>query len=717
MGILNFLPWVRKVTGDYIDVFTNERPLNVDNFFMDANGIIYDNYSKIYSKYPTEVASGKSYVKNVDIDTQGLEDELIEAVYDAILRVVNFVAPTKMFVLCFDGCPPMAKIKQQKESRHLAMVNSKRTFDTNQISPGTRFMTRLCERIRERFEDAEEGLPPLVYYLDHLVPGEGEHKIFKLLRGGLVKKSSRSVIYGMDSDLVILSMLSEFDIRLLRMFVPKWDQWKDGQTYYKINNIKTRVEVLNLPLFRELIYKKLDSTVSLPQTATIKKIKVQGKGVKEKRIRVKVRSDSDGEIDTNRMFRILPAFALISFFVGNDFIPISPEFGDITNGSLDILCELYRNSGETPIIDSRGRVNQSRVVKFFEAVLINEMNPETSMLAKHAEVNPENMIYQRYISNLRVKTGTKSGGKKSGGIKAAQTGFRNAWYTAALRPWTLRDPKDFINPGVISNMANSYYSMMLWNIRYYRFGDDGINKFFFYPYNFAPLLLDVWCIAKMAAESNFKIFPINSSTLADRDNLGDDDLDYGPFEQLAMILPSVSGYIIRDLDTVNSSALYATGSLLAPYYPSTFMVENDYTGNSFMDDEIHDLTIRKHIFIPPPSIRALKVVMEVKNIHPVERISENGIVEFKYRKMPAIVSEAVAEKYRGPKNPKKIFPPSDNSSDRNRKKRDIDDTNKVDEVIQILGDVIKTYRQSYSNGGVFGRDTSRLVWSDKVVRI
>jgi 5'-3' exonuclease len=71
-------------------------------------------------------------------------------------------------------------------------------FDKHQLSPGTPFMRKLAKTLR--------FLYPQVVISDTLEAGEGEHKIFTWLRSLPEDERKSTVIYGLDADLVVISL-------------------------------------------------------------------------------------------------------------------------------------------------------------------------------------------------------------------------------------------------------------------------------------------------------------------------------------------------------------------------------------------------------------------------------------------------------------------------------------------------------------------------------
>ena len=105
---------------------------------------------------------------------------------------------------------PMAKIRQQRlrrfkspwvsaEEVRLGKPESGPRWDSNAITPGTAFMEKLGKALHEI--RGSHGVQWVVS--DASEPGEGEHKIMKLMRS----VSGEHVVYGLDADLIVLCLL------------------------------------------------------------------------------------------------------------------------------------------------------------------------------------------------------------------------------------------------------------------------------------------------------------------------------------------------------------------------------------------------------------------------------------------------------------------------------------------------------------------------------
>lgn len=727
MGIINFLQWIRSKSVGGVGRFVPEEGLEsigmtaeVDNLYIDTNSIVYNEVNDNYPHLDTGILRNMTS-RLVHPNIKELDEQLPERIWNEIVRVIGFVRPKKEVYIFFDGCPPMAKIKNQKESRYMYGSAQSQYFDKANISPGTKFMVTLTKYILAKLEDPENSylLPPTINISTHLVSGEGEHKIFDVLRmtddqgNYIVHPDDHNVIYGNDSDLVILSLLSEHRLFVFRETIQPEEKLKNNKEYYTDSN---------------------------PQVAYKYKRYYDTEFIDIRYVRERISYLLTGEeYDESNIKRVMAGFAFISFFGGNDFIPISPEIGDIKY-NMDRLCELYRLSAydrsytgtggqKGPIktrakpvakpavkfdhiINQDGTLNIDRMISFFERVLINEKNPKTSMRMDLGKRAGSNGLYQ--------------GGN-----------FRNKWYTMALRQrggGMTVDPELLINPLIIAHMALSYLSIIGWNLRYYLYGMSEINPEFFYVHNFAPLIYDLWSMACLVRDDRAKLFPINYKAMR-----------YGPFQQLLMILPFKSDilkptppkktvseedrkYYIR-----NINKFYAMGSAMRPYMPVRFIFENDLTETSPIEKEtdydsvvlngVHRGEIqstvrrRKHIFLPPPNLEVTLRFTTNRNINKNELMKNHVSYAIQYNKdedegIPRRYSERFT--FRG----------------NNRKKRQIQvpdivpkettnkSTAKLDEVRRILGATIQSYREA-TMAGQFpsNRNPRRMLYTDEIFTI
>ena len=209
------------------------------------------------------------------------EGKLIEEIVRYVVKVWEEVGKPQTVFLGIDGVVPMAKIRQQrlrrfksiwlaKEETALGLRKGEPSWDTNCITPGTVFMEKLgfalqtlcSKRNGWKVSTAAE-------------PGEGEHKVMQILREQ-VASSDPVVIYGLDADLVLLTMLnSKSPAYLMR---EDQDQ-SDRYAYLSTDLLK---QALQLETHEEILEYVAGMTLLgndfLPHSMTIK-IKEDGHGL------------------------------------------------------------------------------------------------------------------------------------------------------------------------------------------------------------------------------------------------------------------------------------------------------------------------------------------------------------------------------------------------------------------------------------------------------
>ena len=179
------------------------------------------------------------------------EATLLREVCRTVKEVWIEAGRPRQVYIAVDGVVPMAKIRQQRVRRFKSAylrVPGKNTWDTNSITPGTAFMTKLGRHLHTLAK--EHGRGWIVSASDE--PGEGEHKIMSWLRQH--KTTGTVCIYGLDADLILLSMLtgemiSNKNLWLMRekqefgaQIAPKPDQ-KQEYTFMNLEEFKLRVGV------------------------------------------------------------------------------------------------------------------------------------------------------------------------------------------------------------------------------------------------------------------------------------------------------------------------------------------------------------------------------------------------------------------------------------------------------------------------------------------
>jgi 5'-3' exonuclease len=323
MGIPAYFSHIIK---DYRSIIEKLHHLkkNVDIFALDSNSIVYD----CVHQFPWDSAI---------ISRQDYERDLIKRVCLKIKEYMNIIRPKQHIIIALDGVAPFAKMNQQKSRRMKSeiekneMCNHGKTWNTSAITPGTAFMNSLGNGLRGFFSKNKH-----VIVMDSAVAGEGEHKIFQWLRNSDEAHQKTMVVYGLDSDLIMLALehLSYcpnlYLFRETPHFIRSIDNTLDPNSSY----------LLNIPEFANILQEKLGP---------------------------------------NR----IKDYIFLSFFLGNDFIPHSPSLNIRTHG-IDVLWGIYKEvlGPKDFLVDKENDIQWKNVRKLLQSLA----DQEESLLNKELEL-------------------------------------------------------------------------------------------------------------------------------------------------------------------------------------------------------------------------------------------------------------------------------------------------------------------------------------------
>lgn len=341
MGIKYFFAWVqRNFNKNIYPLKKGENIMGsggvgsnmvVNNLMLDMNGIFHNSAQKIL-EYGSCKKAGAILLENEiekmtikeRIEKQNLVYENVCSTIDKILSIVN---PTKRLILCIDGPAPLAKQNQQRQRRFRAAkdasVDDFNKFDSNSISPGTKFMDFLGKYIdwyiRKKISTDEAWRHLEVIFSSEKVPGEGEHKLLNYYRYYGVKSES-FCIYANDADLIMLALGTYND----KFYVLRDCMYDENYEYY----------ILNTPEIAKDI---------------IQSMRFEGENFDEE--------------------TLITDFIFISFMVGNDFLPNIPSL-EIMQRGIEIMFDVYKKVGEsyghlTEKVKDKGIIFKPKVLKIF----------------------------------------------------------------------------------------------------------------------------------------------------------------------------------------------------------------------------------------------------------------------------------------------------------------------------------------------------------------
>lgn len=254
MGIPYFFYNLYKKYNKSNDFMINEKELinlNISYLFLDYNSMIHPCAQNVILK-------NKIDKENFDEYNKYIEDLIIKECLLYTEFIINIINPKKTHIM-IDGIAPMAKIIQQRERRYKSYVfknilkkkednfenESAYTWDTNKITPGTLFMKKLSKCL---FEFQKKSIYK-IEISDASEPGEGEHKMMKIIdklnNDNFYNIDSNICIYGLDADLIMLSLLNKYSNKIILLrdntFNLKYKEQDRKFTYLSIDKLKNAI--------------------------------------------------------------------------------------------------------------------------------------------------------------------------------------------------------------------------------------------------------------------------------------------------------------------------------------------------------------------------------------------------------------------------------------------------------------------------------------------
>lgn len=317
MGIPSYFSYVLK---NHNKIIKRLNTVKLQSLLVDANSFIYD--------VVHETNDSKMIYENV---------------YKKIKYLVVKLRVQSVFI-AFDGTAPLAKMKQQKQRRYKSYLTKKildqpiHNFNTNVITPGTKFMKGLDDYLKPRFE--KDGY----LFSGSGEPGEGEHKLFEYLR----KHPKRNtVVYGLDADLIMLSLLHVKQC-------PKLFLYRETKHFSYMSGIDINVDyVFNVNEMASQICEYL--------------------------------YDNNVQID-----KAVHNYCLLCFLCGNDFLPHFPSI-NIRNGGIEYLLETYKKIIQQDDIANGNKIQWQTIKKLFHFLA----SQEKELIEKNIEWKKKMKVYSK----------------------------------------------------------------------------------------------------------------------------------------------------------------------------------------------------------------------------------------------------------------------------------------------------------------------------------
>ena len=498
----------------------------IDYFFIDFNGMIYDAFANVYDKVENSVA-----FENL------LINEILKLTKDLI---VNVIKPSKCVYISIDGPAPRAKMIQQRSRRYKATVFE--PMISNQIrqsygvetvqptwnpsinaSPGTKFMMKLSNALKQKINKGFFGKNLQFILSDAFCPGEGEHKFLNYIRNLNEPDETSYCLYGKDADLLVLSMtLRKNNVYVCRPNDNKLNKDIYKYVYIDVNAMKNR-------FYNEIMS---DLPKPYPEEFTLENI-----------IR-----------DTT----------FIDSLVGNDFVK-APFYLKVNQDSLNLIFGIYKNilhSSKSLLVHESTNaacqedqnnnlsvnhiflLNMFRQLSELEDKLMKEYNYKKLRRVLNSDNNHENKQkdYENEFDYI-IKTYQHMPiiDQKNPLFQKYGSDFNRVNYTKNINIWKKQYYKfyfniDVDNPKVYleerKNICKNYLESLLFTLKYYH--NEPPSWTWFYKYRVAPCFTDVY-------QTLFKMFRNKKNINSIQFVKGE---PYTPFQQLMLILSHQSSNIL-----------------------------------------------------------------------------------------------------------------------------------------------------------------------------
>jgi 5'-3' exoribonuclease 1 len=443
MGIPSYFSYIVKNHPDIIRRFVRNG-FQVHNLYLDCNSIIYD----IVAKFDYTIKRDR--IKSI-----------IGCVIAKIEDYVKDISPSESVFIAFDGVAPVAKLDQQRSRRFKSAYQNaihrqifgeeeKDAFNTTSITPGTAFMNDLSEDIYAHFKRHNvTGVKNIMVSCSDS-SGEGEHKLFQYIRDEPMKHASENtVIYGLDADLIMLSL----------------------------NHLPICPQIY---LFRETpeFIKSIDSSLS-PNELYVLDIAELSKNIGDNMMH------KDVTPCERKRTALVRDYIFICFFLGNDFLPHFPAL-NIRTGGVNKVIDAYKETmglSETEVLVNGDQICWNNVLKFVENLkkkelifIQNEIKLRDSR-SKHKR--PSETPEQAFANFESSPTFERELEKR---VNPFRSFWQKRYYDALLN----MNPVDDMR---IKQVSMNYLEGLEWTFKYYTKGCP--NWRWTYQHNYPPLLEDL----------------------------------------------------------------------------------------------------------------------------------------------------------------------------------------------------------------------------------
>lgn len=520
MGVPGFFGWLVNVIKELkqfkllkenvLNIILETLKVPVNKFYIDGNCLIHPICFYTLAKYKDDPRISEGNF---------LRDRMFKNILKYIIYLVSYVRPKEVF-LAIDGVAPLAKINQQRKRRFMSVLDTElidqikknhgayreEIWNNTCISPGTEFMEQLHQFLLKNLKilNTVKGKGQVkITYSSYHTPSEGEHKILQDIK--LCNNTLCDVIYGLDADLIFLSLASHKDnIYLLR---------EESQINNKSEKNDSMYEPLNYVSicdFKQAINYKISSDIKSKQNNNDDndntfddddEFEIEMNEISESsNITTTIvttttndKNDITIEKESNLRESNIPNFVndfiFVCYLLGNDFLPHLPSI-DIKIDGLNILlncyCDVYIKY-KTNLLDVSPEgdtiINNVFFMEFIKLISTYEITHFKIYLPKHLEklrfrspqsIDPLSVELWKF-NNVTERDDNFLG-----------VGRNEEW---KYKYYSRYFASDGNQQEIINKACYKYLEGIVWTTKYYFNKCPSWN--YQYPYNYCPFITDI----------------------------------------------------------------------------------------------------------------------------------------------------------------------------------------------------------------------------------
>lgn len=545
MGVPGLFSYLRKYNkkDDRFSTIKSELPNPGEpvHLYLDFNGAIYQVIKPEIKTEDTLIIYVLEYLDHIvemfNGSGQGGGEDLGD---DVVIGPVNPI--TKLYI-AIDGVPPRAKVEQQRARRfhsvcRKAKINAIETrvgnkfdksdtnwhLDSNMITPGTIFMDKLRKAINTHLEGTVLFRDIEVIFNDWSNPGEGEHKILQHLRNNPTPDGTKTIIYGLDGDLIMLAMAS----RLNNMFLIR-EAHEYGK--YAFEHAGRPYLYMDIDCLKNALVNEHSQSMSTPLE----------------------------QLTPMDITRFIDDYIVLMMILGNDFMPKIPWLSIKYNGHDHILNSYF--TVQNGRLADENKWLYDRVTRGFNVEMLQAF---MGILSKHEQGLIESLTIERDNAKPRIHPGVTERERQmilmdflplqyleiESHIDPFEPGWHGRYYKICHQ----------MNPSGDNTriVFDAYWKTWCWNAEYYL--NECPSWDWFYPYDYPPTLADI--------KHYLGEFKKNQGAISFGESV-----PVEPQTLLLMVLPEKSaGLMARSIE----AAVRANDSLMSIYFPKSYEINLAY---------------------------------------------------------------------------------------------------------------------------------------------